>query len=313
MAIRIVYPSAQEYWLEEKGFPPGCKEWLQKEIVGRESIRQTVSKLAFKNPIHLAVLRTQCRAEITNIVFHSLTKKLPQHSFVPISKSVYISSPELCFLQAARCLPIHQLVQLGCNLCAMFVLDPYEDYWQRKRTPITTTENIKDYLEEAKTIKGRNNARIAIKYVLDNSNSPMETNLATIAMLPWKYGGYGWKKPGLNYEVELSESGAEHLGRKTCCCDMVWLEEKVVLEYDSNLAHLTADQHMRDKKRSTALSLSGYTIISVTAQDLKNFRTIEELFLRVRKVLGMRTDLRYVEANFEKRYEVVHDIMFSKN
>ena len=155
-------------------------------------------------------------------------------------------------------------------------------------------------------------AKLAIRYALDHSNSPMESNLATLALLPWRYGGYNLKAPKLNLDVNLSETGAEHLGRETICCDMVWIEEKVVLEYDSNLAHLSPDQHAKDKKRITALSLSGYQVISVTANEVRSFRAVEELFLRVRRALGMKTNPERVETNFEQRYDVVHDIMFPK-
>ena len=121
------------------------------------------------------------------------------------------------------------------------------------------------------------------------------------------------KPPVLNLDVDLSETGAEHLGRKSVCCDMVWTKEKVVLEYDSNLAHLSPSQHAMDKKRATALALSGYTVISVTAQDIRNFSSIEDLFMRIREALGMQTFKKSVADNFEHRYDVVHDIMFPKS
>ena len=226
---------------------------------------------------------------------------------------VFISSPEFCFLQAATELPIHQLVQLANNLCAIYILDSYEDYGQRRRDPVTSVQEIQKFLQGLKRYWNLPKAKLAIRYALDHSNSPMETNLATLALLPWRYGGYNLKAPKLNLDVNLSETGAEHLGRETICCDMVWVDEKVVLEYDSNLAHLSPDQHAKDKKRITALSLSGYQVISVTANEVRSFRAVEELFLRVRRALGMKTNPERVETNFEQRYDVVHDIMFPKS
>ena len=315
MSVRIVYPSALEYWLKEKGVPHGVNVFPEGTAlpVGRKGVRQQVNELSFKKPVHIAVPKIMNRVKSDEIIYHVMSKRVSPESFQKVAEGVFISSPELCFLQAAAELPIHQLVQLANNLCAMYILDPYEDYGQRRREPITSVDDIRKYLQGIHRFLNIQNAKVAIRYALDHSNSPMESNLATLALLPWRYGGYNLKAPKLNLDVNLSETGAEHLGRETICCDMVWVDEKVVLEYDSNLAHLSPDQHAKDKKRITALSLSGYQVISVTANEVRSFRAVEELFLRVRKALGMKTNPERVETNFEQRYDVVHDIMFPKS
>ncbi len=315
MSLKIVYPSALEYWLEDKGVPPGVNLFPKDAVYlpGRKGIKQQVQELSFKKPVHIAVGETMNRKWSEEIVWHALQRKLPPNCFRQAADGVFISSPEFCFLQAAAELPIHQLVQLANNLCAIYILDPYEDYGQRRRDPVTSVQEIQKFLQGLKRYWNLPKAKLAIRYALDHSNSPMESNLATLALLPWRYGGYNLKAPKLNLDVNLSETGAEHLGRETICCDMVWGDEKVVLEYDSNLAHLSPDQHAKDKKRITALSLSGYQVISVTANEVRSFRAVEELFLRVRRALGMKTNPERVETNFEQRYDVVHDIMFPKS
>ena len=315
MSVRIVYPSALEYWLEEKGVPLGVNVFSETGEIppGRKGVRQQVSELSFKKPVHIAVPKKMNRSKSDEIIYHVMSKRISPESYLQVAEGVFICNPELCFLQATAELPIHKLVQLANNLCAMYVLDPYEDYGQRRREPITSVNDIQKFLQGIHRFPNIQNAKVAIRYALDHSNSPMESNLATLGLLPWRYGGYGLKKPCLNRDVELSETGAEHLGRKTVCCDMVWLDDKVVLEYDSNLAHLSPGQHAKDKKRITALSLSGYQVISVTANEVRSFRAVEELFLRVRKALGMKIDPERVDTHFEKRYDAVHDIMFPKS
>ena len=315
MITRIVYPSALEYWLNEKGIP--YRYWDIRKIAqkekksGRADISETVKQLNFNTPIHVAVTRQTNRQKTKTTIYHTLPKHLPDNSFIRISDSVLISSPEMCFLQAALYLPIHQLVKLACELCAVYVLDPYEEYGQRSREQITTVANINNYLHKANGARGVQLAKRAIQYASDRANSPMEVNLATIAALPLCYGGFGMGKMLLNNNVSLSEKGAIHLGRETCCCDIVWPEKKVVLEYDSNLSHLTRQQHAKDKARITALSLSGYKVISVTADDLKSFGRIEDLFLLVKNAIGMRTYPDRMERDLDKRLRVVNEIMFS--
>ncbi len=315
MTIRIVYPSALEYWLEEKGVPRGVNVFAEADALlpGKKGVRQQVRELSFKKPVHIAVPKKMNRVDDEEIICHAVPKQFSPESLRQLADGVFISSPEMCFLQAARVLPIHQLVQLANNLCAIYVVDPYEDYGQRRRDSVTSVDEIQKFLLKQQRYSNLKKARMAIHYALDHSNSPMETNLATLALLPWRYGGYNLKPPSLNMDVNLSETGAEHLGRDTVCCDMVWVDEKVVLEYDSNLSHLSPSQHAMDKRRATALALSGYTVINVTAQDIRNFSSIEDLFMRVREALGMQTFQKSVKDNFEQRYDVVHDIMFPKS
>ena len=309
MITRIVYPSALEYWLKEKGIP--YQYWnTGNNKAGRAGISETVKQLTFTHPVHVAVPRKTNRHNTTITTFHTLPKHLPRNSFIRITDSLLISGPEMCFLQAALVLPLYMLVKLACELCAIYVLDPYEEYGQRNREPITTVSNIGEYLQNAKGISGVQLASQAIQYASDRANSPMEVNLATIAVLPISSGGFGIEKMLLNYDVPLTEAGAAHLGRNVCCCDMVWLEKKVVLEYDSNLSHLNRIQHAKDKARTTALSLSGYKVISVTAENLRNYRKIEDLFLMIRHALGMRTHKDRMEKYFDKRTHVVNSIMF---
>ena len=218
----------------------------------------------------------------------------------------------MSFLQAATQMSFHELVNLANNLCAIYVLDETEEYGQRRREPITSVADIMEYLTKVNDIAGIRTARRAIRYARDRSNSPMESQIATLGALPLHYGGYGLPPPRLNMDVQLSSEGKEFLGRSFCSCDMVWPEQKVVLEYDSNLAHSTRRQFTIDKNRSTALALSGYRVISVTAEKVANFRAVETLFTGIRTVLGLRTYPDRMQKTFEKRWDVVHDIMFKR-
>ena len=315
MITRIVYPSALEYWLNEKGLP--YRYWdvgkpipPKEKKTGRTGITEMVKQLNFSTPMHVAVPKGICRNKTEIITYHMIPKGLPDNSFIRITNDIFISSPEMCFMQAALVLPTHQLVKLANELCAIYVFDPYEDYGQRNREQITTVLNIRDYLQQSKGLKGRSKALQAIQYACDRANSPMEVNLATIAALPLCHGGFGLGDFALNYDVALSDEGASHLGRSVCCCDMVWPEKKVVLEYDSNLSHLSPQQHAKDKARITALSLSGYKVISVTAVDIHSYGKIEDLFQTLRHALGLRTNIAHWQKYSDKRSSVVHSIMF---
>ena len=312
MDARIVYPSALEYWLKDEGVPyrfrlPDGGE----PLLGRKGLTEIVDALNFTFPVHLAVPRSMSRMGTRKIQYRSLPKNLPENAFVPIADHVLISSPAMCFLQAANELPFHELVKLACDLCAIYVLDKHDEFGQHSREQIVSVSEISEFLSKVKNMSGGRTARTAIQYALDRSNSPVESQLATLAGLPFQYGAYGLILPKMNKEIILSSAGKEYLGRDMCCCDMVWEEQKVVLEYDSDLAHSTLKQIKKDKNRVAALSVSGYRVISVTKEKISDFRSVETLFLGIRSALGMRPYPDRLKRYFEKRWEVVHDIMFS--
>ena len=132
-------------------------------------------------------------------------------------------------------------------------------------------------------------------------------------MISFQYGGFALPKPQLNYDVTLSADGQELLGRASCCCDMVWPEAKVIVEYDGMKAHMEEEQFHYDKRRTTALVLSGYKVINVTKDHLKNTKTIEELFLLIRKTLKLRTRKERFDKYKDKRRETIWKIFFTSN
>jgi len=235
----------------------------------------------------------------------------PEKAFIQLDSSVYVSCPELCFLQLASEFSLPKLIEVGNNLCAIYVRND-SSYFQMKREPVASVNSIMNFLELSAHAKGIKKSRLAIKFVLEGSYSPMESKLAVLVVLPLSFGGYGLSKPELNKYVKLSPEAAVLLKRESCCCDMVWEREKVILEYDSNLSHLTKEQHSYDKRKYTALTLSGYKVISVTADQIRNFQSLEDLFQNLRKALHMKARTAEWNKYRDKRWEVVHELLFSR-
>lgn len=220
-----------------------------------------------------------------------------------------VASPELCFLQAARYLPMLEVIKLGYDLCAIYSFDETQEYRQVAREPAAEVEQIKMYLSHYPGKRGIKKAQRALTYVLNRSNSPMETRLAMIAVLPFYLGGYALIRPELNKTVLLSKEAARAIGRAYLTCDMVWEKEKVIVEYDSNLTHLDVIQHARDKARISALSESGYKIICLTADSIRP-QNIDATFSSIRKALGMKKRTNEIMHFKEKRRVVIPQILY---
>lgn len=317
MIIPIIYPSAAEFWLDATN-----RKNLDRFAL---NVRQSVSlpedySFEFDANSCLALMKmTSLSAPLYIIdptpgkrrsgkyfVCRCRHKNLPDNSFIKVGSihyshlftnaeqsadeiiEIYVESPEMCFLEAALQLPFNELILLGYELCARYVVDKNKEYLQRTRSPLTTRQTISSFLNKIEFYRGIKPARRAIKYVIDNSNSPIESRLAMIASLPFSMGGYALRKPELNAPVGLSEDASKLAGRSSLLGDLVWSLEKVVTEYDSNASRLSPDQHSYDKKRILAFELSGYKVLNITSGDLKNIEAADEVFGVLRAMLGLR-------------------------
>lgn len=311
----ITYPTAKEFWLKNdisNALAPVTSRQINRAGTTESQLLDFSNQHHLQLPIHIMVPDANSRYSFgSDIHAHIIPKGIAKTSFIEAADSIYIVCPELCFLLAAKELTIPELAVLATNFCAMYKINPSETLGQEPRVPITNIEKMKKYLEMSQKVAGLKGARTAIQYALGNSNSPMESRVAIIFILPFYHGGYALLHPVLNYNVTLSADGKKMLGRDYCCCDMVWPEQKVVVEYDSNLVHLNKAQFNYDKRKVAALQLSGYTVINVTRENLKNFEAIEALGHLMRKVLHMRPMTDRLEKYKDKRERTIPLILNS--
>ena len=312
MITPITYPTALNFWLRAKGPIDEFISYYDFAGNSGEYFLKDVHLYDLTAPLHVMVPNASSRHKGNDIVSHVIPKGLPKDSFVQLTNSLYIITPECCFLMAAASLSVPELVVLANDLCAIYRLDPLSVTGQSSRKPITDLNKLIKYVISAGKVRGLDKARTALKYAADNSNSPMESRLAAIFSLPLMYGGFGLPKPELNYNVNLSPGASAYMERDCCCCDMVWLRQRIAGEYDSNLAHLTPEQHYYDKKRTTALSLSGYKTVSITAKNLSSYSEIENLCVNMRRVLGLRAQKDRLDKYSAIRRDTVNKIFFEK-
>ena len=322
MIIPIVGPSALEFWLSGVARFDAAHLSIPNrklislpddiEIICKHTIlRGLADQYGLSFPLHIMVNNKANRKHNDYCHFYARPKNLPEKSFLQLNEYSCISSPELCFLQMTKLLPMAKLIEIANNLCAIYSLDGSAIYGQIARETHIQVNDIQTFLNRSAKMPGIKLARQAISYVLDRSGSPMESKLAALAMLSLSQGGYSLVKPKANLDILLTDEAASFLGRDTCCCDLVWEDQKVVVEYDSNLTHLSKDQHAYDKRKATALSMSGYRGFYITAANVNSFQNIEITFRNLSKVLGQRPE----QVNFDKyesrRRETVRIIMFS--
>lgn len=79
--------------------------------------------------------------------------------FCRVESGVFVSCPELCFVQLAQSLPFHELVRAGNVLCGRFYLDAGKGGELGRREPLTSKRRIEAFIRANPGIKGVKEAR----------------------------------------------------------------------------------------------------------------------------------------------------------
>ena len=172
---------------------------------------------------------------------------------------------------------------------------------------ITTKKKLKAFIAHMKGRHGYRNAVKALRYIADDSASPMETILVILLTLPYKYGGYGFQTPELNGRI-YPEKGVRFEGRSFYRGDLIWRKEGVVAEYNSDLEHANPDRMAADAIRRSDLELCGISEVTVTKGQIKS----EELFDKVARQIAAKVgkNLRYNALVFSKARSELRRILF---
>jgi hypothetical protein len=214
-------------------------------------------------------------------------------------------------MQMASELSFRELVALGYELCGGYRLDSKGEVERgfRDDLSLTNTTKLASYISRAAEQKGRVTALKALRYLADNSASPMETILTMLLTMPYQYGGYGFAVPKLNFRIDVpgkqrnSKKGSEYYG------DLYWPEAKVDVEYDSDAYHTATDFIAKDAVRRNALSFVGATVVTVSRRQIANTEEMHKIAVLLSKLLKKR--LQYPMPEFLGRRAALRKELFA--
>ena len=302
MKVFVSHSSALEYWRRFRslnGATAPIRSSSQQSVFygGVRAAREAVVAVddacgLLGRPLHLFVRARQSHRSFSFLVFHACSKELPRKAFVRVAGDVYVSSPELCFLQAASFLSFVELVMLGYELCGKYVL-PEDDArgFCGCGQCFTSSARLASFAERAVGIEGRSCALRALKYVEDGSASPMETALAALLRIPRAEGGYGLPFVSMNRRVDVGREGRKVSSSNFYVCDLFWASARLAVEYDSDTHHAHSQGIARDSKRRNALESMGIKVVSVTRAQLLDQREMDRVARILRKHLGVRINI----------------------
>jgi len=267
-------------------------------------------------PLDIMVGERSARRPSKAVRPHVCPKHIPSGAFVSFGDGLYLSSPEFCFFQMAAKYPLAKLIALGFELCGSYSLAGNAltdgDQGDLVQTmydlpPLTCKNKLTAFSARMEGWIGRNKALRALRFVADNSASPMETILVMLLTLPHMLGGYGLPMPELNGRIYPKKRVSHFAGKSFYRGDLLWRDEGVVAEYNSDAEHTSSSRIAMDAIRRNDLSLCGIFEVTVTKKQIKS----AELFDKVAKQIAARIgkELRYKEPEFLKaRRELRSDL-----
>lgn len=251
------------------------------------------------SPAHVIVSGSNhCRA-VDGVAFHVVSTKIPSGSFMKLCDGVYVATPEYVLVRMASRLDRFEMLRLLYEFCGAYVRNEGDARGFSNCEPITSLGRVSRFVEKASGIRGVREARLLTRHVLGGSASPRETDVAMQVTLPQHMGGYGLGGAKLNERIELTESQRRELSRPAITPDMVWVGNRLALEYESDAWHSGSKEFVRDSRRRNDLRTLGYDVITVTNDEFKSVSDMDRIAKNLAKGLGVR--MRVSVADYEMR------------
>lgn len=227
-----------------------------------------------------------------NVVVHYHSNALPKGHLIHLFNDVYITSPELTFVHYATESTIFGLLKLGYKLCGTSFDNEKVQYNKSNNfQTITSCKDLRDFIQYNPKIFGSRKALYSLKFIRDNSASPMETACTLLLCLPYKLGGYGIPFPELNQKIQLRHSVKKITSHHFFIADLYWKKESVIAEYDSDQFHSNRISINKDIQRANLLDLNGHKVITITKKQVLNRYEFEQTATLIAKELNHRIRL----------------------
>jgi len=172
---------------------------------------------------------------------------------------------------------------------------------------LTNKTKLKAFVARMGGWQGHKQAIKALRYIAEDSASPMETILFILLTLPYRYGGYGLPTPELNGRIYPGKGVKRFSGRSFYRGDLLWRKAGVVAEYNSDLEHTGPERIARDAIRQSDLNLCGIYEIPVTKEQIKNEELLDKVARQIAARIGRQ--LRYKEPGFTEARKELRNVL----
>lgn len=220
-----------------------------------------------------------------SLIRHAGRGEVPSGSLCQIGDGLFVFSPSYCVLQIASIavrlvspevearFAVVVVAKVASEMCGQYTI--VGNGGIRQRTPLVTVGELAALSLEIQGVSGAALLRKVIPWVVANTRSPKETDLCLLLVLPAEFGGYGLPRPLSNFDIDVRRVRSGFFaGWKKCNVDLYWGQAKLVVEYDSREFHEDqgCEKVNQDEARAAALRELGYTVITITRNELYSAR-----------------------------------------
>lgn len=213
------------------------------------------------SPLHLLITDPDKKRALRGIACHQWNGELPPGSLRQISEGVFVSSPEMCFVQFCASNSLAHSVQYGMELCGTYALGLNDGETKYDFGPLTSLERLASYTRACEGRRGTKMARRALKHILEGAASPLETIVLMLLCMPVQHGGYNLPAPILNEEIPLNDEQRRMAGVTHFRGDLSWSDKNLIVEYNSSEFHTGRSKECRDYHRGNVLTFLNRKVI----------------------------------------------------
>lgn len=303
MAIYLSHESALRYWLTKRGdegAPDVASDggFVEARASMRE-IREAALPVDFSRdrPLHVLVPGRRDGRTLGEAVTHVCSGRLPSGSFCELAGSACVCSPELTYLQMSQRHTVQEVVEVGCHLCGTFSVRDEGRGYAGRRSPLTSPDQIRGFLERMEGAYGTARAWEALDYVTPLAASPMEVLLVMAFVLPPELGGWGMPEISVNQRIEVDEPLRILVGTDHFVGDIYLPSVRGDVEYDSREFHSGKYRLDHTQARRNVLEAMGVKTMSATYGQIGRFEKFEAFV----SMLKGRFGIPFQSFSFEER------------
>ncbi|RRF89631.1 MAG: DUF559 domain-containing protein [Coriobacteriaceae bacterium] len=259
-----------------------------------------------EQPVDLMVPSGDVRGRLRSVNEHVCSSRLPHSSVCRIGSDLYVTSPELTFVNLGRSMKTSTLSAYAMELCGGYAMTPWTQRGFELRAPLSTSEELGCFTRGCGGMHGCKRALEALRIAGEGSRSPAETLLYLLLCIPRSMFGYGLPKPLLNRRIDISRDAQMRLRTEYVVVDLLFEDERLVVEYDSRSFHNSPVKLDHDDDRREVLQDMGYEVVVVRAERLSNYRWFDDL---VRFTIGKRLgiDVPPMDSRFVRGVQNLRD------
>lgn len=253
--------------------------------------------LGLQTPLHLLVSVPERRRVTHNARCRCWSGALPSKAFFQLDRqgSHFASTPEFALVHMARELSLVRLTMALYEACGTYRVSPRDVTRGFVDSPsLTTPDRLSHIIGEIREFEGSQRMRRALRFIAAGSASPRETALVMLLCLPRSLGGYGLALPQLNPVLTPPAHLARRLSQRHYVPDLYWPQARLDVEYDSDLEHTGPNRIARDSRRRAELNALGIEVVTITNEQLKSPRQMDEVARVIARRLGSRLRLERV-------------------